>query len=361
LKGITARRPNPMAEFTSGGTTGVARITEAGTTGASKVALKDGSSLSGTLMTPQGPITWTRTSEGSIVAEGGGQKLTASGHNESDGSWQQRVVYARTGKSPYLTIESVGNVAEHTIEVTFSDGSSRLTLQVANIDALVTSGTATLSGTFKGAAVHWTGHVDLTSNPFVGQPIGGWPTGAFAAEFREAAFFPPLGKAISQKLSLVPASPSGVGLPQAGGPLKIQPLTFEGFLGRALAWTIGGGIGVAVATAVTAATENPELGAQVGAEVGGAVASGLNDLVTAVDDKDAPVDSLPVPSVFDVPPLDPEPTTGKSSSASQDDPPPPGPVTSPTDPQIGEGDDGSGGGSGHKILDDPSGPKLQDD
>ena len=44
---------------------------------------------------------------------------------------------------------------------------------VQGIDAGVTSCTATLSGTWNGAAVHWGGHVDLTSNPFVVQQIAG--------------------------------------------------------------------------------------------------------------------------------------------------------------------------------------------
>jgi hypothetical protein len=302
----------------------------------SSTAVEGGGSQSGTLMTPHGSITWTRASDGSLAAEGGGQKLAANGHDESDGSWQKHATYARTSKAPYLSMESVGKVAEHNVEFTLSAGSSRLTLTVANIDVLVTSGTATLSGTWKGVAVHWTGHVDLTSNPLVGRPIAGWPTSAFAAELEETAFFAPLGNALARKLSPVPVGTGG-GTHAGGGTHQIE--SAKGVLGRAGAWCAGG--------ALAAAGAGPETlgGAVVLGCAGGVVASLLNDLVTWADEDGPQVDPLPPIDLPD----DPEPT-GPVTQTQPDDDPPPAPD-----------DTGGGGGGGGGKLKDAGDPELEEE
>jgi uncharacterized membrane protein YgcG len=270
---------------------------------------------SGTLTTPRGPITWTQSSDGSIEAEGGGQKVTASGHDESDGSWQKHAEYAETGEASYLTMKSVGEVAEHKVEFTLSSGASRLTLMVADIDARVTSGTAILSGTWNGAAVHWTGHADLTSNPLVSRPIAGWPAGAFATELPKAAFFAPLGDALARTvISPPPATTSRGGLHHME--------STAGVLGRAGAWCVGGAIMGAKASPPTVL---------LGCAVGGA-SSLVADLVTWLDD-DGPTGEPPPP--IDFPPTDPEPI-GPVTDTQPDDPPP---------PESGDGG-GSGGGEG---------------
>lgn len=93
---------------------------------------------SGTLSTLHGPITWMRSLDGNIEAGGGGQKLTTGGHEESDGSWHKDAEYALVGEASYLTMELLGDVAEHKVEFTLSAGSSRLTLTVAGINPGVT-------------------------------------------------------------------------------------------------------------------------------------------------------------------------------------------------------------------------------
>jgi hypothetical protein len=274
---------------------------------------------SGTFTTPQGPITWTQASDGTINAEGGGQKFTSSGQNESDGSWQKHADYARTGQAPYLTMEWVGKEAEHQVEFTLSAGSSHLTLTVSNIDARVTSGTATLSGTWIGAAVNWTGHVDLTSNPFVGRPIAGWPAGAFAPELRSAAFFAPLGNDFARKIVVQPPATTG-----SGGKEHIDSV--GGVLGKAGAWCVGGAIAGAGLAPVTLGTASL-LGC-----AGGATGSLLDSLISYID-TDPPTQD-PVPNPGDGAPLSPPQTSDPQTTLTQQDSNEPG----------GQGGDGSGGG-----------------
>jgi len=120
---------------------------------------------SGTLTTPRGPITWTAAENGTVHAEGGGQQLTSTGRSETNGSWHQHQVVARDHGAVYLTIDSVVDATSRKVAVTLQAGTSHLTLAVSGIDARVTSGTAHVSGAVRGSAVHWTGRVDLTSNP----------------------------------------------------------------------------------------------------------------------------------------------------------------------------------------------------
>ena len=142
----------------------------------------------------------------------------------------------------------------------------------------VTSGIATLSGTWNGAAVHWTGHVDLTSNPLATRPIAGWPAGAFATELRQAAFFAPLGNALARSIVRAPIP---VGAPPSAtvGSQGVHHMdSAGGVLGRAGAWCVGGAIGGA-----SAVPESGPLGPILGC-AGGAVGSLLGDLVSYLDD-----------------------------------------------------------------------------
>ena len=281
------------------------------------------SGKSGTLTTSQGPITWTQSSDGTIAAEGGGQTLTASGQAGSDGSWQKHAAYARTGAAPYLTMESVGDVAGRKVAFTLGAGSSQLTLTVATIDARATSGTATLSGSWNGAAVNWTSPVNLNSNPFVTRPIAGWPAGAFANELQQAALFSPVGTALAPTLAPPPRVTTGSGV-------TLHRDSPGGVISRAGAWCMGGAIAGSNAGPETWGT-SVLLGC-----AGGVVASLANDLATWLDDDDSVTPTVPVIDL----PLPPEPT-GPVTQTQPDDPPPPAPGGG-TD----TGDDGGGGGGG---------------
>lgn len=307
------------------------------------VAVDGGNSRSGTLATPKGPITWTQSSDGTIHAEGGGQKLTVTGNTKTDGSWRSRAVYARASGTAYLTMDSVGEAAEHNVALTFSAGSYQLTLTVADIDARVTFGSATLSGVWNGAAVRWTGHADLTSNPLVNRPIAGWPPGAFSTELRDAAFFAPLGKALSRTRV---APPTSGGTPHGAGSGTHHAYSAVGVFGRAGAWCLGG--------AYAASGSAPETlgGAMLLGCAAGAGASLLGDLITWIDD-DSSSGPIVDPPVIDLPP-DPEPT-GPETQTQPDDPPPP--------PSGGGGDYGGGepgGGAGGGKPDDDKPPHEQD-
>ena len=271
---------------------------------------------SNTLTTPQGPITWTRSANGTVNAEGGGQTFTASGEEDSDGSWQKHAAYARTGQAPYLTTESIGVAAERKVSFSLSAGSSQLTLTIADINLRATSGTAILSGTWNGAAVNWTGHADLTSNPFVNQPISGWPTGAFETELQQAAFFAPLAAALAQSV-VQPPPPLPVGAPPPATPGRAGTLQRDVWdvLGNAGAWCAGGAL---------AGAKGGWVGAGLGC-AGGATGSLLSDLWSYV--RDAPTEDQIPP--IDLPP-DPEPI-GPVTQSAPDDPPP--------------ADDGDGSGS----------------
>jgi hypothetical protein len=293
------------------------RVVNPGLLQGSTVAVAGASPTGGTIATPKGPITWTQSPDGTIKASGGGQTLAASGQNRSDGSFQKHAAYARTGQAPYLTMDLVSEAAQHSVALTLSAGASHLTLTIANIDAGETSGTAILSGMWKGAPVHWTGHADLTSNPLVGSPIKGWPAGAFTTELNEAAFFAPLEKALAQTVVQSRAATTGA----RGGLLHIQDAA-PGTVGRAAAWCVGGAV---------AGSKGGIWGVALGC-AGGALASLASDLISW-EYPDIPDDPPPPPD----PPMDPEPT-GPFTQTVPDDPPPP--------PDGGEGGDNGGGGGG---------------
>src|SRR5271163_2959167 len=105
-----------MAAQTQSASTSAATATPAGTV------------TKGTVTTPQGPITWEKSSDGTVIAVGNGQKFTSSGREESDGSWAQQANYAETGQPSYLTLGCSGDVAGRTVQSLVSAGSSRLTL-----------------------------------------------------------------------------------------------------------------------------------------------------------------------------------------------------------------------------------------
>jgi hypothetical protein len=227
-----------------------------------------------TLSTPQGSINWSQSSDGSIQAEGGGQKVVVTRHDQSNGSWQSHADYSLTGSAPYLSMDLLCDIPDRKVQFTLTAGSSHLTLTVTGIDALVKSGTATLSGTWNGAAVNWTGHADLTSNPFVTRPVAGWPAGAFASQLQKAAFFAPLGNALSRNIVAHPATTTG----SATDKLR----TVGGVLGRAGAWCAGGAV-----AGLGGAPETLGASSLLGC-AGGATASLLSDFVSWLDSDDEP-------------------------------------------------------------------------
>lgn len=291
-----------------------------------------------TLTTPLGPINWNQSSDGTIRAQGGGQTLTITHQNGSDGSWQSHSYYARTGSPSYLTMDLICDVAGHTVEFTIKAGSSQLTLAIAGIDAQATSGTATLSGTWNGAAVHWTGHADLTTNPLVTHPIAGWPKGAFASELQQAAFFNPLGNSLAGTMVAAQKATTGT-----GGRFHKDDKSSSGIgvAARAAAWCGG--------AALAASETGP--GALL-ACAGGAGASVLSDLFSWIfsDPPTQPVTPTPIvaPPVSDPPVSDPP----------VDDPPVGGPVCVPGDGLDGEGEGGGGGGRSPIIDQKP--PQEED-
>jgi hypothetical protein len=261
-----------------------------------------------TLSTPQGSIIWSKSPDGTIQAEGGGQKVIVSAQYETDGSGHSQADYSPTGSAPYLSSDLVWNVSSRQVAFTLKAGSSQLTLTVANIDALVKSGTATLSGTWNGTAVHWTAQADLTSNPLVSRPIAGWPAGAFASELQKAAFFAPLGNALGRNNV---AQRNGT----TGSDGTHHVLSVGGVFGRAGAWCEWGAMGGAVVGPETLGTS-----LLVGCAAG-AGGSFFGDFETWVFDRDP----SPTPPVWSNPPdLPPDyPPQGSSQTVSQDDPPPP--------------------------------------
>ena len=302
----------------------------------------------GTLETSGGPITWTLAANGTLNAEGGGQKLTITGTDESDGSWQRHSVFSRVGADPYLTIHAAIANAARSAGTTLEAGQSQLTLAITHIDAAVTSGTATVSGTLAGAAVNGTGPVDLTSNPLAGRAVPEWPQGAFKVELQETAFFAPLAKTLAPQTTAAP--PPVKATTGTRGGLHIE--SAGGVIGRAGAWCLGG--------AIAGSGAGPET---FGASIllgctGGATASILNDFVSWLDEPVPDPEPLPIIDL----PLDP-PDSGPSTQTQPDDPPPP-PLSDPPDSGPGGDPSGSGdiggGGGGSKPPED-GGPVLKED
>jgi hypothetical protein len=300
------------------------------TGGAAMLGFDGGPTKIGHVNTPQGPITWTMSSDGALSAQGGGQTLASSSRSETDGSWQWHESFSRSGEAPYLTIESNGDAGARKVELTVRAGSSVVTLTVTNIDPGVRSGTATVSGSVAGSAVSGGGPVDLTSNPLVGRQVPGWPEGAFAAEIQQAGFFAPLARSLVVHTTPPhPVPPHPVSTGTDGGPV-IKPMSVGGVFARAGAWCLGGAIG---------GSEGGPGGIAIGC-VGGAVGSLVGDLVTWVDESaESGVEPDPVPPI--VIHDDPEPI-GPVTQTQPDDPPPP----PPGDGSGGEGPTGSGGDTG---------------
>jgi hypothetical protein len=304
---------------------------------------------SGTVTAPSGPITWTASPSGTVNASGGGQQLNSTGTNASDGSSTRDTECSLVGQSPYLTIDYSLDNTQRQAQVTLKSATSQLSLAVSNVNAMVTSGTATVSGSMQGSAVNWQGPVDLTSNPLVAGAVPGWPKGAFTAELQRAALFAPVEKA------LAPPSPIPVA---AGGTVPKHMDDAYGVIGRAGAWCVGGAMAGGIATGPAAP------GGAFWGCVGGATASILGDWVSAIEGEVQPTPPVPPPGFPDG--SQPEPV-GPVLTYSHDDPPPPPPSGDPdytppapggsTDPGADGGDsgddDGGGGSSGEGVDDKP--------
>ena len=311
----------------------------------------------GSMDTAAGPIVWS-TDNGMLTATGGGMRYTATSATDPDGTEHDRAVFAGTFGVTYLTIESAVRNADRSVSVTLQAGDGELTVAVTGIDARMTAGTATVTGTYAAAPVAWTGPVDLTSNPFTGTALPGWPHGAFAAELERAAYFAPLMESLASSAGSTPSRGGGGGTHPAGGG-RFQQRSVTGVVGRATAWCLGGAIAASGASPATLPA-SMALGC-----IGGALASGMNDLVSWMDE-DHTVEQVPIP-VFDIP-TDPEPI-GPIVVTVPDDPPPPPVTTDPgntipdtgivTEPDVGDGgfsdgifdqggfgDGGFGGGDG---------------
>lgn len=301
----------------------------------------DAAQKSGTITTTKGQITWTLAPDGTAHAESGGQELDSTGTGASDGSATQNTEYSLTGKPPYLTIDYTLDKANRQAQVTLKSDASQLSLAITNINATVTSGTATVSGSLRGSAVNWQATVDLTSNPLLPGAIPGWPKGAFAGELQNASLFAPAANVV--------APPSTT--PGAGGAADPKhAFGVVGVLENAGAWCLGGAIAGSSAAPETLGTS------VVAGCVGGTVASLLSDWVSWANQPDVPAEP---PPPIDLPAT--EEVTGPVVTFSHDDPPPPPP------PQGGDGngdddggDDGSQGGDGGDGGDGGLGEGIDD-
>jgi hypothetical protein len=335
-----------------------------------------GPGTSGTLQTPAGPITWTREAGGSLNAEGGGQQFTLTGTDDSDGSWQRNAAFSTAGAAPYLTIDAVTQNAQRSVATTVTAGQSQLTLTITGINAAVTSGTATVSGTLNGSAVNWTGPVDLTANPLTGNTVPGWPQGAFAAELQQASFFNPLVSTLAppppKPVAFPPAGSTGTG--SAHAPADISPADVGQNLGAAASACIGG---------VVAGAKGGWWGIGLGC-LGGAAGVELYSLWSWYTAPDPPLPPLPPPdppvewqSNYPPPPVDPPtplpdpgggppiptqpPPVDPPATPPPVDPPAPlpgpdggsGPGSSTPDPPTGSDGTGSGAGAQPGSMEDP--------
>jgi Pretoxin HINT domain len=319
------------------------------TRGVSAIGAKIGSPTSSVISTPEGPITWFRATDGSVHAQGGGQTFTSTYTEQPGGSWQSSAVYSKsvppvvpgtqitsTGTSVYFVTELAVNVDAGSVETSLIVGFSRVTLAITDIDAGGTSGTATVSGILAGVTVNWTGPVDLTSNPFVGQPVPGWPKGAFSAEIQEAAFFAPVAEATAHTAASAGAVTRGV----AGGVHAEDKGVVNsgiGVLGRAGAWCLGGAIAGSIGAMASGPAAPVDAGpAIVGGCIGGATASILADLSDWLNQPDVPF-TVPTITV----PMDPEPTDPTTQTSTDGSTGPTFP-DDPGDPSDGTEGDGEG-------------------
>lgn len=301
----------------------------------------------GTINTSAGPISWSRAVDGTVTASGNGQQLTMTGSQANDGSSQNSLVFSRSGQSPYLTMQAVVQQTQNTATLTVTAGQSHLTLALTGFNRSYSSATAKVTGSLAGSAatvgapiarrvgpgtiaqnINWTGTVDLTKNPLMGNLIPGWPQQAFASELKEAAFFGPLGKALLQRSATQPhAGATGGG---SGGRGGLQQKSLIGSIVKAV---ICGGIGVLAAGATGGASL--EL---VAWGLAGADASLVSDDVTLWEQqRQGPPDEPPPNPDLPLPPDD----SGPSTQVSHEDPPP------------GDGGSGDGGGGGNPDDDKP--------
>jgi hypothetical protein len=312
---------------------------------------------SGTIATSAGPIVWSRSSDGTVNANGAGQQLTITVGQATDGSSQSKLVFSRVGQNPYLTVQTVAKESQNAGTLTVNAGQSHLTLALAEIDRTSSSATATVSGSILAnaaaapsaapgkkavigngspgtvaQAINWTGRVDLTKNPLVGRPISGWPQQAFASELKAAAFFAPLGKVPMDPAVTPPQGGASSGAAGHGG---LQQKSTAGSVLKGLTW----GAAAALGAAVTGGAALPI----IAAGLAGFDASMGADLISEWDSQ---VPAQPPPNPDPPPTEDP---TGPSTQVSHEDPPPP-PDGS---------DDGSGGGGGDPSADDKPGHEQQ--
>jgi hypothetical protein len=297
---------------------------------------------SGEIDTANGPLSWSRLSNGTLRATGAGQKLDMTTWNASNGSHSQ-VVFARDGEDPYLTVLSVVNEDARWATLNVTGVTSHLALTLDNIDEQHMSATATVTGsvgtatgsaashptgiagsakapTATALAIQQTGKVDLSSNPTVGEPLPGWPANVFVSEMSRASFFAPLRETI---MPAVAAARGHVIAKSAGG------IIIKGLAYGALAALGAVGVGSGVAVVILAG----------GIAFDGSV---VGDLIDYIDTEDVEPE---VPAAPDIP-SDEEAGT-KFSSTSQDDPPPPTDGTDPDpDPDPGGGPDPGGNPGG---------------
>jgi hypothetical protein len=322
-----------------------------------------GAPRSGTVATPEGPISWSLQPDGTLSADGGGQQLRSTVSKQTDGALHGRLTFSQANQNPYLTIQSVVDEAHRAAAITVGSGQSTLTLTISDIDPSGSSATATVSGSLAAASespaaakssassqsqappvaqtVEWTGHVDLTANPLSGKLIPGWPPNAFSSELKTAAFFVPLAKAVSW--------PSGATPGQGGGHETAFDHSTTGSTVKGLI------VGAAAALGVFATG-----GGLLAAVVVGGLGFDATVWSDVIDDWDSEVEAEP--PVIDLPP-DSEPT-GPSTSVSQEDPPSGGQDPGSTG-QEGSGDGGDvggdsggdSGGGGATLSDDQTGHK----
>lgn len=269
---------------------------------------------SGTISTARGPIVWGLDPAGVLTASGDGQQYADKPLASTGGVVSHEVSISRSGSKPYLTVTSTVDDANRRVSLAMANDQSHLLLSITAIDLAVSTGTATVTGSYAGSAVNWSGTVDLNSTPWSGQPVPGWPPKAFASELQSVAFFAPLADLTSHGKPIpVTAGPVGPG--------HVKPMGFLRSVGKGLLWA-----GAAVLTVAVSATPAGPLVVAVVAGVSAFDASAWGDIIDE-ESQDPPVPD-PIPPI-DVPTSE-EDTTGHVTGVSQDD--------SSTE------EDGSGGG-----------------
>jgi hypothetical protein len=204
-------------------------------------------SSSGTVSTSAGPLTWSFASPEVLNAQVGGQQLTITVSQVPGGASQSELVFSELGQPPYLTLQGVVDEAQRAFSMMASAGQSHLTLAVTRIDASVSAGTATVSGSWAGSPVSWTGPINLAANPFSGSMIPGWPSGAFSSELQTAAIFGGLGTAGPKPAEAAKppsAPPGGLHVLDVGLGTIIRGLAAGGIAALAAAGTGGGSLAV---------------------------------------------------------------------------------------------------------------------